>query len=216
MSLFGWHFVTVNIHLLRHLPDDALRRGAVDRHSCFKYENVLKSIKKKCTGTKNPLKTLSNKFGDVCVVRSNVGKQTVQTTTPEITKRNTKDGIVFTCKIGNLVLSTRHPDCYFRDKNQVIYKVISFEQNASDGRIFIISRRLDLRLPAWTINLHRPERLTPQGLSSCELGIFLSRGMLQAQATEKSRISLDEVDVKYLRISNTTNYFVFYPIMSIS
>jgi len=47
-TLYGYEYVTYNVHGLIHLADFALQDGSLDNFSAFKYENCSQIIKKNC------------------------------------------------------------------------------------------------------------------------------------------------------------------------
>ena len=59
---FGKHFMSLIVHILLHLGDECMKFGPLDKFACWKFENTLKSIKKRCRNFKTPLKALANQL----------------------------------------------------------------------------------------------------------------------------------------------------------
>lgn len=230
-DLFGEHFVTMNTHLLTHITDDAEeRRESVDRHSCFKYENTLKSIKRLCTGTKRPLLTLTNKLGSDFVLRSNITSQIISSeNVPVIRHMNSSlNGDVYTCQFfGRFLFSNLDPDCYLKHhavtplrKNvKIISRIIGFKPifDRSDVCKTITCRQIfSLDKPAWKIEgvRRRDKKKDQQFLTSCELGVFDGQGARESERTIDVEIS--DIICKYVRLETSNpNHVVFYPMLPI-
>ena len=206
---FGSHFITLNMHLLMHLPDDALLRGSIDKLSCFKFENALKTIKKHCSGTKKPLKTLANNLAGQCVLVSNVSRLQMCGKFAKVTTRNTKkDGTFTTCVYGNLTFSTRSPDCFISTKKDHVYRITSIEKER--GEYVLKCRRIKLHMPAWTITLKKGKLLQ---LSSCKIGVYKARIYIEEDG--EVIFGLDDVLCKYVRLVLSTNLYYFYPLLAL-
>lgn len=61
LTLYGYEYVTYNVHGLIHLADFALQHGPLDKFSAFKYENCLQIIKKTVKNARYPLQDVYNR-----------------------------------------------------------------------------------------------------------------------------------------------------------
>lgn len=64
INLYGLGNATYNVHGLQHIPDDALKWGALDEFSAFPYENYLQEVKKLIRRNDRPLEQLSNRIAE--------------------------------------------------------------------------------------------------------------------------------------------------------
>ena len=129
---FGRHFISLIVHLLLHLPDECMKYGQLDRFSCWKFENALKSIKKRCRNYKTPLKALANqlRYKSTFISRSSrasqhggAGIHLIRPYEPEADVK-VLDGESFkTLFLKNFVLTIEHPDCYFMSKSRQVYVI---------------------------------------------------------------------------------------------
>lgn len=55
-------YVSMAVHMIKHLPEDAKNFGAIDTFSCYRFENCLKSLKQLITSPKQPLKTVTERL----------------------------------------------------------------------------------------------------------------------------------------------------------
>ena len=70
-KLYGWHFLTYNVHSLLHLVGDVRRFGQLDNYSSFPFENYLQFLKKTLkTGSNQPLSSLVRRFSEISYVES--------------------------------------------------------------------------------------------------------------------------------------------------
>ncbi len=100
----GEQFTSLAVHKLRHLPADCLRFGDLSCFSCFKYENVLASMKREIENAhKKPLVTLAKKLKVKSVYRS--GKYSSQYSEKpkpvhRVPKQETFEGQTWECYYG--------------------------------------------------------------------------------------------------------------------
>ena len=197
---FGDHFVTLNVHLLSHITDDARRRGSVENHSCFKFENALKRMKGMCrNGFKNTMVTMTNRLAEDFVFESNIGKQ-VFFEKPQVTTRGGQTSV----KYRDLIYSAAPPNCYVGTASE-IYRIAKIEE--SDDSHIVLLCDLFRRQRAWKISRICP----PVCVDSTCLGIY-KISLLPVQ----HRISLLDVTQKYVYVSYETEGDVsalVYPLM---
>ena len=135
VSFFGKHFVTLMMHCLTHLPAECSRNGPLDTFSCFKYENVLKSLKMRCKSYRYPLQSLSTHLQYQSNFESNSkkplpkaqvdGAAKAAKSDDEITRQYVPAGDQFRyVRCNNFKLSDCAPNCYFSPKNKTeIYQI---------------------------------------------------------------------------------------------
>ncbi|XP_070529838.1 uncharacterized protein [Cardiocondyla obscurior] len=61
-NMYGYEYISYNVHNLIHLADDVLIFGSLDNFSCFKFENYMQKIKQKLHQSGKPLKELANRI----------------------------------------------------------------------------------------------------------------------------------------------------------
>ena len=138
VEFFGDHFVSLIVHLLLHLPEECLKFGPLDRFSCWKYENTLKSIKKRCRNFKTPLTALMNQLKVKSTFVSKPGRDFMRTSSAVTCIRPIRgSGMVMgnyykTIFYKNHVLTIYPPDCYFYSKNKV-FRIKEIVQTANEG-----------------------------------------------------------------------------------
>ncbi|RZF37146.1 hypothetical protein LSTR_LSTR015336 [Laodelphax striatellus] len=64
-DIYGYHFVTHNVHGLIHLTDDVKKFGALDNFSAFKYENYLQTLKKLIRKADKPLQQICRRHTEL-------------------------------------------------------------------------------------------------------------------------------------------------------
>ena len=214
---FGVHFVTLNVHLLKHITDNVSGGTVLDKQGCFKFENTLKSIKALCRGTKKPMLTLCNQLGTEFVIESNIGgKHKNRETEPAVISRCYKKIRFTECRWQNQTISSRCPDCYVSSKptnilnNVHIYKIQ--EVLEIDNELYLQCNEIPMNMlkPAWILN---PEDSSPEEslFDSRMIGIY----MLSAGREIPNKlvyIPLKTVDIKYVRVKSGED-FVFYPLL---
>ena len=200
VSEFGDHFVSLNVHLLSHVTEDARRRGSVERHSCFKFENALKSIKAKCDkGFRNTMVTMTNRLAEDFVLESNASKREFF----RYPSLNTR-GSVTTCKYKSNIYSTAPPNCYFGTRAE-IYKIREIRGTRTEDIHFVC--QLFKAENAWKIFNASPLI----NMDSKDIGIVKVSLLPQVDHI----VYLTEVTCKYVYISyNDTTNFV-YPLIGL-
>ena len=140
VSFFGKHFVTLIMHCLTHLPGECLKNGPLDTFSCFKYENVLKSLKMRCKSYRYPLQSLSTHLKYQSNFESNSkkplpkahvdGAAKAAKSDDEITRQYVPTGDQFRyVRCNNFKLSDCPPNCYFSPKEKTeIYEIHGIAQ----------------------------------------------------------------------------------------
>ena len=208
---FGAHFVTLNVHLLKHIADNVSGGTVLDKQGCFKFENTLKSIKALCRGTKKPMLTLSNRIGEDFVIESNIGgKKKRETDKPIVLSKCYKQVRFTECQWKNQTISSRCPDCYFSTTTNQIYHPLYAVQHVLelDGEVFLQAKEMPTNLlkPAWVLNPEDPEKM----FDSRMVGIY----MLPPRdlPNKLMYIPLKTVTMKYVRVKSGEN-FVFYPLL---
>lgn len=173
---FQTKFIAYCVHLLCHLPAEVEKFGALDSFSCFKYENILKTIKGLSQRSfLNPMATLTKKLK---LVSSFTSKPTRilcdRGDPPQLRQRHwTKNcpmrhvkqyrGIAFNC----ILLTSKKPNCYFRAKGQIL-KARNILINRR-GTIFILASRYNnckssyiVELPSKPVLLGKPKQTKQQ------------------------------------------------------
>ena len=129
---FGKHFVALVVHILLHLPDECKRIGPLEHFSCWKYENALKTIKKRCRSYKSPLKALSTQLCQKSTFISKpartfpVGVSESSLKRPIVSRLPDQllDGQSYrTVFIKQHVLTIDSPDCFFISKTKQVYEI---------------------------------------------------------------------------------------------
>ena len=143
-AFFGRQFVSLAVHSLLHLPDECRRIGPLDEFSCWKYENALKTLKKRCKNYKHPIQALANQLRykssfmskpsrvlpsstyGVSLIRPHLGYLT--------------DGVKLidgqsykTAFYRNYVLTLTPPDCYFMSFSKQIYQILDIVLTKGSG-----------------------------------------------------------------------------------
>lgn len=97
-TLYGYEFVTYNVHGLIHLADFALQYGPLDKFCAFKYENCLQIIKKTVNNARYPLQDVYNRIVEL---------QNVQ-----ITNETNTSYLILKCEIDFNPLYHKDPTIY--------------------------------------------------------------------------------------------------------
>ena len=149
-SYFGRHFITLIIHCLTHMPDECLRNGPLDTISCFKFENVLKSLKERCRSYRFPLQSLANQLrykANFVSKRTKLplkvhGKPEFPLRKQFCTRRPVDiDGEQFKfVRFKNFMLANSAPNCYFRTAGKNIYQVECIIQKPC-GQVVLVCRQ---------------------------------------------------------------------------
>ena len=197
---FGDHFVSLNVHLLCHITDDARRRGSVERHSCFKFENALKTIKGKCDkGFRNTMVTMTNRLAEDFVLESNASKREFFLH-PSFSTR----GAVTTCKYRANIYSTAPPNCYVGTDAE-IYKIREIVRTQTDE--IILMCQLFRKENAWKIFNASPSIK----LDSKDIGIMKVSLLPQVDHA----VFLHEVTRKYVFITYGVSHNFVYPLIAL-
>ena len=140
-STYGTHFVTLVVHYLEHLPDECRKLGPMDTFSCFKYENTLKSLKKRCRSFKNPLKNLANQLRIKSTFISKTSRAFMTgkpvTTLKRPCTAGSGSGIAGeyyqTVVYRHHILTIKSPDCYFYTCDKKFYRIFEIIKRPQEG-----------------------------------------------------------------------------------
>lgn len=61
---FGSHFISYNMHLLTHFPDECILHGPVDEFSAFKFESFIQELKSYVKSPNRPLEQIFNRYNE--------------------------------------------------------------------------------------------------------------------------------------------------------
>jgi hypothetical protein len=146
-KIYGEKSLVYNIHSLIHLPDDAMRYGALDNISAFPYETYLGKLKKLVRRPQNPVAQIVRRFGEVhhesCNIKSSgisqhLKKRHSSGPLPSDTgftvsgqyKECLRDGALLSCKRGD--------NCYLVDGNVSLIRNICASPS---GVVYVVCER---------------------------------------------------------------------------
>ena len=133
VAYFGKHFVTLIVHVMLHLPDECIKHGPLDSFSCWRFENTLKSLKKRCRNFKTPLGALATQLSQKSTFISKPSRNFQGNTSevflkcPVLTRleRPVLDGQSYkTVFYKNHAITIDTPDCYFMSKTKQVYMIL--------------------------------------------------------------------------------------------
>lgn len=212
---FEKKFVAYVVHLLTHLPAEVRKFGALDKFSCFKYENVLKTLKGLSTSTRNPLSNLSKHLKVQSTYTSKPTRVLCDSGDPPILKQRhwTKNcqikgakvkqyrGIAFNC----ILLTTKPPNCYFHAKSQLVMRLRNVCLD-TDGSIYLLASRFNKTSSAYTIDRKDNTQWRSKQIGLCKLG--------KLDDTRYEIILLSEVDYKCV-VHVIENVVYCYPLLNL-
>ena len=151
---FGKHFVVLIVHILLHLADECMKFGPLDRFSCWKFENALKSLKKRCRNYKTPLKALANQLRYKSTFISKPSREPhYEGSDARLARRSRMclpsslliNGVSYrTIFYKNIVLTVDFPDCFFQSQTRQIYRIQEIiKSDAAGGTIYLICQSFD-------------------------------------------------------------------------
>ena len=149
VASFGKHFMTLATHYLSHLPAECVKFGPIDSFSCFKYENVLKSLKKRCRSFKKPLKSLSNQLRIKSTFISKKSRAFMDGKLVTTLKRQTErssiiPGVCFnTVVYRHHILTVNPPDCYFVTREVAYYRIREIVFHDKEQGIMLVCNKYD-------------------------------------------------------------------------
>ena len=117
------------VHLLSHLSAECIKFGPLDRFSCWKYENTLKSLKERCRNFKTPLTALANQMRAKSTFTSQASAWPLSRSCGILLKRmyeglHLLSGEAYkTVVYKNHVLTVDAPDCYFMDSKMRVFMI---------------------------------------------------------------------------------------------
>ncbi|XP_031330642.1 uncharacterized protein LOC116161619 isoform X2 [Photinus pyralis] len=117
-NIFGYDFISQNVHLLTHIVDDVEFFGALDSFSAFKFENHMQFLKKIVRKADRPLQQAVKRISEINSL-PNVSVNTSDSETLIIHNARL-------AKNSNFTLKTNQKDCYVLLYSGEIVKITEF------------------------------------------------------------------------------------------
>ncbi|KAJ8953340.1 hypothetical protein NQ314_007371 [Rhamnusium bicolor] len=145
-EIYGYDFISHNVHNLLHLSDDIFRYGKLDDFSAFPFENYMSQLKKMLRKSEKPLQQIVNRISEGSFVKkvssnSKLSVQLLQQHFEGPLLQNSNSVTQYkVIKSEKYVLKTNEPDCFVQLQNNDIIRVVNFTRcnNGTSSEIRVI------------------------------------------------------------------------------
>ena len=202
-ALYGYEFLSYNVHALLHLPEDVRRFGNLDNFSAAKFENYLQRIKKLVQGHSRPLQQIVRRLSEAgdAPVQVNL----TQDFTLELEDRSLlSNNEVVECHVFKrirfpkfLLSSAKKSDSYFKTNDGMILELVQCVREGTETKL-IAKQLLSL-----TDFFHTP-------CDSSRLGIYLAD--VSQMGTQKD-VKCTNVVAKYAAVPFCSSKCVLIPLL---
>lgn len=203
-SLYGYEYLSYNVHALLHLADDVRNFGELDNFSAAKFENNLQKLKKLVQGNHRPLQQIVRRFSETGVVHSTKNKTTrITVLMPDVSNKFDERvaGDIFRKVVfpSFVLISSKlkKSDCYFKQKDG---SVLEFRRcvRGENGIKLVVKKFLVL------------DKFFASPCDSTELGIY--RADL-SQMSSEFVIDVSAVDSKFVGIPYNKPSLIIIPML---
>lgn len=196
-SIYGRRFVTHNIHLVIHLPNDVRKYGSLDVFGAYRFENHIGKLRQLLRKGEKPLQQIDRRIQEMKYLNVEVPKKIEGVAFQDISNHYVNDSSTISIFRRN---SAKIKDSYVLTKNNEIVRAFSFAVDELKGN-FLLGKKC---------NILRNLFENPTPSSNFNIGLF--------EEVSSDHVNLewwpfDIIKSKICKVEFSQNEHVFLPIL---